>query len=181
MKSKAKILFSAIYSFLSSQSMIYYYQRKGVIRLNMVAVWIFMAVLFLVVEIVTVGMVSIWLVAGALVALLLAALGLPFWLQVVVFVLVSVGCFLFLYPHLKRFVRKNHQATNADMVLGKTAVVVRRIDNIKATGAVSVDGKTWSARSSDNSVIESGSYVRVERIQGVKLIVTPISDSGRHN
>ncbi|MGN1307745.1 MAG: NfeD family protein [Faecousia sp.] len=145
--------------------------------MNMIAVWIFMAVLFLVIELLTVGMVSIWLFAGSLAALLTAAIRLPIWLQIVIFLVVSCVCFVLLYPRLKKFVRKNHQATNADMALGKTAVVVRRIDNIEGTGAVSIDGKTWSARSADDSAIEPGTYVTVDRIQGVKLIVFPLSDN----
>ncbi len=142
--------------------------------MNMIAIWIFMAVLFLVIEIATVGMVSIWLFAGSLAALLTAALSLPLWLQIVVFVVVSSVCFILLYPRLRNLVRKNRQATNADMVLDKTGIVVRRIDNIEATGAVSIDGRTWTARSADDSVIETGTYVKVDRIQGVKLIVFPV-------
>ena len=68
-----------------------------------------------------------------------AVLGAPTWLQLVLFVLISGLCFAFLYPRLKRFVGRNRQATNADMVLGQICVVVRRIDNIAGTGAVSVE------------------------------------------
>lgn len=141
--------------------------------MNMIAVWIFLAVLFLVIELVTVGMVSIWLVCGALVALVAAALGLPLWLQILLFLAVSGLCFALLYPRLKKMVSKNRRATNADMVLGQTAVVTRRIDNIAGTGAVSVGGKTWTARSSTGIILEEGALVRVEEIQGVKLIVSP--------
>ena len=144
--------------------------------MNMIAVWVFLAILFLVIELVTVGMVSIWLVAGSLAALLAAALRLPVWLQIVVFLLVSGACFALLYPRLKHLVGKNKQATNADMVLGQTAFVLRRIDNLAGTGAVTIGGKTWSARSADGSVIEVDTLVQIEKIQGVKLIVTPLPD-----
>lgn len=141
--------------------------------MNMIAVWVFLAVLFLVIELVTVGMVSLWLVCGALVALVAAALGLPLWLQIVLFLAVSGLCFWLLYPRLKKLVSKNRRATNADMVLGQTAVVTRRIDNIAGTGAVSVGGKTWTARSSSGIILEEGALVHVDEIQGVKLIVSP--------
>lgn len=141
--------------------------------MNMIAVWIFLAVLFLVIELVTVGMVSIWLVCGALAALVAAALGLPLWVQILLFLAVSGLCFALLYPRLKKMVSKNRRATNADMVLGQTAVVTRRIDNIAGTGAVSVGGKTWTARSSTGIILEEGALVRIEEIQGVKLIVSP--------
>ena len=45
--------------------------------------------------------------------------------------------------------------------------------NISGTGAVSADGKVWTARSIDGSVLEPGAVVRVTDIRGVKLIVSP--------
>ena len=51
------------------------------------------------------------------------------------------------------------------------AVVVEEIDNIKSTGEVKIDGKIWTARSSDNEIIPPNSIVVVEKIEGVKLIV----------
>ena len=39
------------------------------------------------------------------------------------------------------------------------------------SGAVYVDGKTWTARSADGSVLPAGSRVEIRRMEGVKLIV----------
>ena len=61
--------------------------------------------------------------------------------------------------------------TNADRVLGRTARVTETIDNDSASGAVYVDGKTWTARSADGSVLPAGSRVEIRRMEGVKLIV----------
>jgi len=142
--------------------------------MSMIVIWIILAVVFLVVELVTVAMVSLWFMVGALVALLAAAVGASMWLQILLFLLVSVACFALLYPKLKSFVGRNRQPTNADTVLGMTCVVTQRIDNIAETGAVSVGGKTWTARTKDGAIVEKGSLVRAEDIQGVKLIVSPL-------
>ena len=142
--------------------------------MNLIIVWIILAVLFLVIELVTVGMVSLWFMIGSLAALLAAAVGAGPWLQILLFLLVSVACFALLYPKLKSFVGRNRQPTNADMVLGKTCVVTQRIDNLTDSGAVSVGGKTWSARTVNGETAEVDSLVRVEQIQGVKLIVSPL-------
>ena len=65
--------------------------------------------------------------------------------------------------------------TNADMVLGKDAVVTERIDNLHGQGAVMLEGKVWTARTKqDNVIVESGEKVRVIKIEGVKLIVEEI-------
>lgn len=143
--------------------------------MNMLVLWIILTILFLVIELITVGMVSIWFMAGALVALVTASLGAPLWLQIVLFIAVSVICFAILYPKLKNSVVKRSQATNADMVFGKTCVVTQRIDNIAGTGAVSVDGKVWTARTVNGEVAEEGTLVQAEEIQGVKLLVIPLS------
>ena len=44
--------------------------------------------------------------------------------------------------------------------------------NLAGTGAVYVDGKTWSARSLSGESVPAGTLVRVETVEGVKLIVT---------
>ena len=144
--------------------------------MSMTVIWIILAVVFLVVELITVAMVSLWFMIGALAALLAAAVGASMWLQILIFLLVSVACFALLYPRLNRFVGKNRQPTNADMVIGRTCVVTQRIDNIADTGAVAVGGKTWSARTKNGEIAEIGSHVRAEDIQGVKLIVSPLSE-----
>ena len=144
--------------------------------MNPVVVWLLLAAVFLVVELVTVGMVSIWFLVGALAGALCAALKAALWIQVLVFILVSVLSFLLLYPRLKHLIIRRRQATNADMVIGQTCVVTRRIDNVAGTGAVSVGGKVWSARTRDGGTAEKGALVQAVEIQGVKLIVAPIKE-----
>ena len=61
--------------------------------------------------------------------------------------------------------------TNADRVLGEHAKVTETIDNENSTGAVYVDGKIWTARSEDGSVIPAGEQVTIEKMEGVRLFV----------
>ena len=46
------------------------------------------------------------------------------------------------------------------------------IDNTAGTGAVYVDGKTWTARSLGGEPIPAGTLVRAQAVEGVKLMVT---------
>ena len=144
----------------------------------MVTLWILAAVVFLIVEAVTAAMSSIWFVVGALAALAAAALDVPIWGQVVLFAAVSAACFALLYPRLKRLLRRDRQPTNADRVIGRECVVTQRIDNLAGTGAVTVDGLTWTARSEDGAPLELGAVVTARRIEGVKLIVSPAKAPG---
>ena len=139
-----------------------------------VVFWIVALVVFLVAEAATAGLVSIWFVLGSAVALICAALGAVFWLQLLWFAVVSVATLLLTRPLVKKFVNSRTEPTNADRNIGRTAICTERIDNLAATGAVKLDGITWTARSRDEAVtIECGAHVVVRAIEGVKLIVEP--------
>lgn len=145
--------------------------------MNMTVFWLAAAGVFLVLEAITAALCSIWFAAGALAAMAAAVCGGAVWLQILLFVLVSALCFVLLYPRLKHLVARNRQATNADKVIGQTCVVTQRIDNIAGTGAVSVDGKIWTARAANGETVEPDALAKVERIEGVKLIVTPAAET----
>ena len=143
----------------------------GTLAMNVeTVVWIAAIIIFGLAEAATAGLVSIWFVIGSVAGLIVAALGGPVWLQVVLFFVVSIAALIVTRPLVKRM-KKDNVATNADRVLGGTARVTEVIDNTVPTGAVYIDGKTWSARSADESVIPVGALVRVVRMEGVRLFV----------
>ena len=150
---------------------------KGGTDRMMTIVWTAAIILFGVVEAMTAGLVSIWFVAGALVALVAAFVDASLVVQVVLFLVVSAAALAVTRPLLKKITAANAVPTNADRVLGELAKVTETIDNENSTGAVYVDGKTWTARSADDSVIPAGSRVKFENMQGVKLLVSPAENS----
>ena len=141
---------------------------------NMSIVWVVLMVVFLVVEAATAGLTCIWFAVGSLAALIAALFDAQLWLQIVWCLVISFVTLYFTRPLVKKYVNSRSQPTNADMVIGKEALVTEDIDNVEATGAVSVGGKVWTARSADGGRIKSGAVVSVLRIEGVKLIVEPV-------
>lgn len=141
---------------------------------NMSIVWVVLMVVFLVVEAATAGLTCIWFAVGSLAALIAALFDAQLWLQIVWFLVISFVTLYFTRPLVKKYVNSRSQPTNADMVIGKEALVTEDIDNVEATGTVSVGGKVWTARSADGGRIKSGAVVSVLRIEGVKLIVEPV-------
>ena len=139
----------------------------------MIVIWAAAIVVFLIVEAATVGLASIWFAIGALAALISALFGAPLWMQVAWFVIVSGVTLYFTRPLAKKYVNARRQPTNADRLIGMEGIVLERIDNIAATGAVAIDGKHWTARSADGEPVEAGSLVVARAIEGVKLIVEP--------
>ena len=138
---------------------------------NMSIVWVVLMVVFLVVEAATAGLTCIWFAIGSLAALIAALFDAQLWLQIVWFLVISFVTLYFTRPLVKKYVNSRSQPTNADMVIGKEALVTEDIDNVEATGAVSVGGKVWTARSAHDVVIQPGREVKVLRIEGVKVFV----------
>ena len=134
--------------------------------------WAAAIVVFGILEAVTVQLVSIWFVFGAVAALIASLCGANFITQVLIFVGVTVLTLLITRPIVKKHLKPKVQSTNADRCIGESAVVTQRIDNLASLGQVKVGGSVWSARSLGGEVIEAGEIVKVERIEGVKLIVS---------
>ena len=138
------------------------------------AFWLIALIVLLVGEAITIGLTFVWFAVGALGALIVSVLGGALWLQVVVFLALSGVTLALARPVFARFLKTSHAATNADRVIGQTAVVTEQIDNLSGTGQVNVAGQIWSARSAHDVVIHTGTEVRVLKISGVKVIVEAI-------
>ena len=138
-----------------------------------IILWFIVMVVFLAVEAGTVGLGSIWFSAGALVAMLAAVLGASVPVQIVVWAAVSAGSLACLRPMVRKYINPKIVRTNVDAVVGKEAIVTQDIDNLRATGTVKLGAVTWTARSTDDSPIPAGTVVRVQRVEGVKLFVSP--------
>lgn len=133
--------------------------------------WAAAIILFGVAEAVTAQLVSIWFLIGAIAALIAAFCGANLIIQIIVFIAVSILALVITRPLVKKYINPKKEHTNADRVIGQVGIVAEDIDNIKATGQVKADGKIWTARTTDNSIIPSGCEVIIEKIDGVKLIV----------
>ncbi|AWW28329.1 MAG: hypothetical protein PWP56_327 [Acetobacterium sp.] len=146
--------------------------------MNIILVWLVLFVVFLVVELVTAGaLVSIWFCVGSLVAMAVAYLGAPFWVQMTLFFLVSVGLLLGTKPFLKKHMDPKTITTNADRILKEQGIVEEEINNLKGQGAIKVDGKSWTARNvDDDTVIPVGAKVTVVGIEGVKAMVKLVEE-----
>ncbi|MCR5425407.1 MAG: NfeD family protein [Lachnospiraceae bacterium] len=138
-----------------------------------VILWLVILVISIVVEIITMGLTSIWFAGGALIALIAAAVGGPFWLQVLLFLLVSLLLLFVTRPIATKYFNRERKTTNAESLVGEKAVVQEEIDNLKETGKVTVRGMEWTARTkADGETIPAETVVKIEAIQGVKLIVS---------
>ena len=140
--------------------------------LSMTQFWLIAIALLLLIEFATSTLTTIWFAGGALIALLCAVAGGPVWLQVALFLAGSAVLLLLTRPMAVKMLHKGTVATNADSLIGQEAVVTEKIDNLRSTGSVQINGQEWTARSvNPEHVIEKDEIVMVRAIEGVKLIV----------
>jgi membrane protein implicated in regulation of membrane protease activity len=134
--------------------------------------WLILFVVLLVIEIITLGLTTIWFAGGSLVAFVASVFGAPISVQIILFFLVSFLLLFVTRPIAMKYLNKNRTKTNAESLIGKTAIVTADIINIKGEGSVTVNGQEWSARSADEALtIEKDKLVIIKEISGVKLIV----------
>lgn len=140
-------------------------------------IWLILAVLFLVAEAVTVTTVSLWFAGGSLAALFVALLGGSWGLQVGIALAVSAVLLALLRPIVKKHFTPKLHRTNIDAIIGTQGYVTAEIDNVSATGAVKLGAMEWTARAAQGATIPKGTLVKVERIEGVKVFVTPVEET----
>ena len=131
-------------------------------------VWLIIIIVLSFFEAATVNLVSIWFIVSGLISLIISFFEIPFWIQFAVFVIVGILLMLITKPLIKRFVKPKNIKTNFDRVIGMTGIVTEEISKNKV-GEVKVDGKNWSAISTQK--ISKGEEVIIENIDGVKLKV----------
>ncbi len=135
-------------------------------------VWLILLAVFIAIELATMGLTTIWFAVGSLAAMFAAIFGWPLFIQIALFLIVSALTLAFIRPIAMRCFNGRRVRTNVEEVIGKRAVVTERIDNVRATGVVTLDGREWTARSAvATAVLEPGSIVVVRAVEGVKLIV----------
>ena len=133
--------------------------------------WLAVFVLLIVIELATMGLTTIWFAGGAVAGFIASMLGANVVIQAVVFFVGAIVLLIFTRPFAVRYINSNKTKTNIDGLIGQEALVLEEINNIRETGCARLEGKEWTARSVDDTVIPADTVVIVERIEGVKLIV----------
>lgn len=140
-------------------------------------IWLGLVIFFCIFEACTTSLTTIWFAGGAIVSFILALFKVPEWIQMVVFVVVSVALLVLTRSFVMRILKVGAAKTNLDDIIGQKATVIKDIDNSKNEGMVIVKGQKWSAKAKEfDLVIPEGTTVEVAEVSGVKLVVTVTPD-----
>jgi membrane protein implicated in regulation of membrane protease activity len=135
-------------------------------------IWAIAAVLLAIGEIFTPGLFFLGPVAlAALATTIVAALGGPVWLQIVVFGAGSFAAVGLLRPIARKHLTMPRAIrTGAAALEGAKAVVLQHVDS--RGGRVKIGGEEWSARSyMPDEEFDVGTEVEVVQIQGATALV----------
>lgn len=146
------------------------------IAISDVTLWIIVAVVCGIVEAISLGITSIWFVVGAIVALVLASFDVPFIVQVVVFLVVSIVLLIYTRPIATKYLKLGKEKTNVEAISGQEGLVVEAIDNVLGKGQVKIGGQIWSAKSENGEDIPKDAEVLVLAVKGVRVIVKRIEE-----
>ena len=135
------------------------------------AIWLIFAAVFAIAEIFTHGFFIFWFAVGAGAAAAVAAFDVAAYWPWITFVLVTLICVLSTRRFSDRITSKPPEMAGAERLLGKKGVVIVTVDNAETRGLVKVEGDEWRAESDDDSIIEKGEWIIVERIEGTRLII----------
>jgi membrane protein implicated in regulation of membrane protease activity len=138
-------------------------------------IWFLSAIVLVVAEMFTAGFWLACLAVGCVAAGLVGLV--PFaglTLQTVAFAATSLAGMIGLRPlMLRRFQLGpgSEVRTGVDALLGKTGIVLERIDPASRQGRVKVEGEDWRGASIDDTPIEAGARVTVIQVDGTTLVV----------
>jgi len=129
--------------------------------------WLIAAGLFAGGEMASLDLVLLMFAGGALGGMGVALLGGPVLLQLMAFVVVSVGLLVVIRPIAKRHLvdRTPEQIDGVAVLVGRTAVVSQRVDG--TSGRIRLGADEWTARTQlDGEAYEVDDEVRIVQIEG---------------
>lgn len=145
---------------------------------TLLIIWVVLFAVFVVFEAVTVQLVSIWFAIGCIGGIVANLCGASTVLQIAVVVILSIICLIITKPLAKKLTKnKTDSKTNADLLIGKEAILLEDVDNVRETGYIKVNGVEWNVKSfEDKLIIPKGTKVEVKNIVGSKLIVDIVKE-----
>lgn len=135
-------------------------------------VWLIIFAAMVGIELLSLGLTTIWFAGGAIVSLVASAAGAGVNVQIILFIVVSMILLVLVRPWAQKHFNHDRIRTNAQSLIGQSAVVMEEINNMKAQGRVLVRGQEWSARNAaGDEIISKDTQVKIKEISGVKLMV----------
>ena len=131
-------------------------------------IWLSAGIILAILEVFTPGFFIVGIGVSLVITALPAALGLPFWVQLLVCGVMILIFFLLVRPLVMKIPHSDSKKTGTAALMGEEGIVVETITRIEG-GRVKVGGEVWKAKSDET--IEKDLLVVVTGVEGVTLNV----------
>ena len=129
-------------------------------------------IILLIAELVSYNLITIWVALASLLTSVYAYFCPDQVVAQLILLLVLSVVFVVLTKPFMEKMKYAKEKTNADRLIGMEGIVLEEIDSLESVGQVKVSGQIWSAKAETEVRIPVGETVRIEKIEGVKLIVS---------
>ena len=138
-------------------------------------IWVALGIICVIIEIFTPGFLFLSFGIGAILTGLIALIIPSITFQILAFAVITLVVFILSRKFSKKFISSNYEETNVKALIGKTGKVTEKIP-ANEKGYVKIGGEEWAAVSKDKTEIPKDSRIKVNDIDGNKLIVTTIDE-----
>lgn len=135
-------------------------------------IWVGAFVVLGIGEMVTAGLFMLPFAIGAAAAGILAWFEVAIWIQLLVFLVVSIGALFGLRKFAWRSTEPTH-SVGARRYVDAVGTVTESVNRVSGTGRVRVETEHWRATTDTDDVIEPGTEVLVVDVRGARLVVEP--------
>lgn len=134
-------------------------------------IWLSVFAFAVIVEFSTTELVSLFFAFGAVIALIISFIpGVEWWVELIVFVVISGVSLFGLRPLMHRFLNKEKRSTNVDEFIGKTVTIL----DVNGDGypEVKVNGLIWRVTNiKEEEKLVVGDKATILKIEGNRLVV----------
>ena len=130
-------------------------------------IWLFIAVILIILEMFTANLVSIWYIISSVAAMLISLFTDNIVIQITIFVIGGTILLIATKDIIKKIVPEKIK-TNLDRIIGMEGIVTSKITK-RNPGEVKVDGKHWTAIADETIPVDS--VVEILEINSTKLKV----------
>ena len=139
-------------------------------------IWIAVFAVALIWEIISLGLTSIWFCGGAIVASIAGFMGANYYVQIVLFIVVSAVLLIALRPIAKKKLIVSGAPTNIDRNIGSKVKILETVNPSEGTGLIKIGDVEWRAVSEDGRVISKDSFAEITKIEGTKVFLKEVSE-----
>ena len=146
-------------------------------EMYMVWIWLAIFVIGIIVEAVTQDLVSIWFSVGGLVSMILSGFDfIPWFVEVIVFIVVSLTAVICTRPLAKKLLNNALRSTNIDESIGKQVIVRKEISKF-SDGEVKLHDVIYTAclMEEETETISEGEIVEIVTFRGNKIVVKKVN------